>query len=314
MAPKNRISPMADIRKPGLSKGIAGGAVLLWFVTFVISIISTSIPDWWWWLDSTSGVHEGLWSTCWAHYCIPSNGYTGGCMSLLNVVRAFSVMTIIFGFFCFVCSLMMVFCIVKAVYPGLIFGFFAWTSALITWAVYLGFKGQCVMGSQFFIPPEFLNPYPETYYYPVTGTVGVKITLGSGWCLAVAAFPIGLAAHLMDILWFIKCRKRCVCACPRPCPPPPAPPPCELPEPIVVPVPVPICCSPPPGAVRLGCCDQPDPCGECCCQCPCQDCCTPPLPAYECCEPLPAMGCCGEDYPRSSSPFGPTDPSALITA
>eukprot|EP00906_Rhabdomonas_costata_P038786 RCo054890 len=186
MAPKNRISPMADIRKPGLSKGIAGGAVLLWFVTFVISIISTSIPDWWWWLDSTSGVHEGLWSSCWAHHCISANGYTGGCKALLNVVRAFSVMTIIFGFFNFVMSMLLIICVTSVMYPALICGFLTWVFALITWAVYLGFKGQCVIGSQYFVPSPTYTGYTGSSYYYYGSTAGVTnpgVTLGSGWCL-----------------------------------------------------------------------------------------------------------------------------------
>eukprot|EP00906_Rhabdomonas_costata_P038781 RCo054884 len=65
----------AQLLQPNMCKGISAAAAFFWFVVWVISIISTSIPDWWWWVDSTSGVHEGLWSTCWAHYCIPSNGY-----------------------------------------------------------------------------------------------------------------------------------------------------------------------------------------------------------------------------------------------
>ena len=109
----------------GPCQGIAGGAAFFWFVVFVISVISTCIPDWWWWMDSTSGVHEGLWSTCWAHYCVPANNYDSGCMSMLNVVRAFSVMTIIFSFFAFVASLMLICCIQRAFRPGMIFGILA---------------------------------------------------------------------------------------------------------------------------------------------------------------------------------------------
>ena len=85
-----------------------------------------------------------------------------------------------------------------------------WVFALITWAVYLGFKGQCGMGSQFFIP----SGYP--YYYSTPSRVGgVAVTLGSGWCLAVAAFPLALVAHLLDLAWCVLCRNRC--GLPAPC-------------------------------------------------------------------------------------------------
>ena len=123
MGKLRRVIDAGQLRQPNMCKGIAGAAAFFWFVVWVISIISTSIPDWWWWLDSTSGVHEGLWSTCWAHYCIPSNGYSNGCMSLLRVVRAFSVMTIIFSFFNFVMSMMLICCITRVLYPALLCGF-----------------------------------------------------------------------------------------------------------------------------------------------------------------------------------------------
>jgi hypothetical protein len=148
-------------------------------------------------------------------------------MSLLRVVRAFSVMTIILSFFNFVMSLMLICCITRVLYPALLCGFLSWVFALITWAVYLGFKGQCVMGSQFFIP----SGYP--YYYSTPRRVGgVSVTLGSGWCLAVAAFPLALFAHFLDIAWCILCRNRCgpaPCPCPCPCPEPCPPLPCPCP-------------------------------------------------------------------------------------
>ena len=95
--------------------------------------------------------------------------------------------------------------------------------ALITWAVYLGFKGQCVMGSQFFIP----SGYP--YYYSTPSRVGgVSVTLGSGWCLAVAAFALAFFAWLLDIAWCILCRNRCALPAPVCCPmPEPCPMPCD---------------------------------------------------------------------------------------
>ena len=78
--------------------------------------------------------------------------------------------------------------------------------------MYLGFKGQCVMGSQFFIP----SGYP--YYYSTPSRVGgVAVTLGSGWCLAVAAFPLALVAHLLDLAWCVLCRNRCGLPAPVPC-------------------------------------------------------------------------------------------------
>jgi hypothetical protein len=147
-------------------------------------------------------------------------------MSLLRVVRAFSVMTIIFGFFNFVMSLLLICCITRVLYPALICGFLTWVSALITWAVYLGFKNQCVIGSQFIVPSTY-SGYSSTsgYYYGSTGATNSGVTLGSGWCLAVAAFPLAVVAHLLDLLWCVKCRKDCAPACPCPCPCP-APLPC----------------------------------------------------------------------------------------
>lgn len=106
----------------GAARGLAAGAVLMFFVVCAISIISTSMPDWWWWIDSTSGVHEGLWSTCYGHNCASANEYSGGCQGLLNVVRAFSVMTILFSFFTLVCTILMLLLITSAAIPGIIFG------------------------------------------------------------------------------------------------------------------------------------------------------------------------------------------------
>ena len=106
--------------------------MLFFLAVWVISIISTSIPDWWWWIDSTSGVHEGLWSTCYAHTCFPANEYSGGCQGLLNVVRAFSVMTIIFGFFAFVCAIMLVYFITSALIPGIILGILTVSRCLLS--------------------------------------------------------------------------------------------------------------------------------------------------------------------------------------
>ena len=111
------------VRYYGPCRGGAAGAAFFYFVVWVISIISTSIPDWWWFLDSTSGVHEGLWSTCWAHTCVPVNQYDQGCTAMLNVVRAFSGMTILFGFFAFVDCLMLFYGITKYFLWGLTCGF-----------------------------------------------------------------------------------------------------------------------------------------------------------------------------------------------
>ena len=117
------------MRYYGPCKGLPAGAAFFYFVVVVLSIISTSLPDWWWLWDSTSGRHEGLWSTCWAHYCVPANQYGSSCSSLLNAVRAFSVMTIILSFFAFVDCLMLFYCITKFFVVGLICGILAvWTS------------------------------------------------------------------------------------------------------------------------------------------------------------------------------------------
>lgn len=176
----------------------------MFFVVCAISIISTSMPDWWWWIDSTSGVHEGLWSTCYGHNCASANEYSGGCQGLLNVVRAFSVMTILFSFFTLVCTILMLLLITSAAIPGIIFGlltvyvsfpsslpdlfliicfFFAEVPfsfavqvccSVIPWSVYLGFLSQCVAPG---------------------------IHKGSGWSLAVAALPIASVGLLLMLAW-----------------------------------------------------------------------------------------------------------------
>eukprot|EP00906_Rhabdomonas_costata_P028590 RCo040471 len=94
---------------------------------------------------SSSGLHEGLWSTCWGHSCVSASIYTNGCRSLLNVVRAFSVMTIIFGFFAFVFALVLIFRSSRAAIPAILFGVLTVCCSVITWAVYLGFVSQCVI-------------------------------------------------------------------------------------------------------------------------------------------------------------------------
>ena len=135
-------------------RALASLAAFFFLVCFVISIVSTALPNWWTvagagaqggWatylafglanpntqtglaqanlapftktqfgpgqpeLVGAVGLQEGLWQSCLYSNCYPTNQYGGGCQGLLNVVRAFSIMTIIFGFFAFVASVALVF-------------------------------------------------------------------------------------------------------------------------------------------------------------------------------------------------------------
>lgn len=104
-----------------LGRGLLGTAAALFLATWVISIASTSLSDWVWLWTTTIGPHEGLWSTCWSDLCVPANQYSGGCWALLNTVRAFSILTIIFGFV----TMALVLALMRRDSPGL------WASALV---------------------------------------------------------------------------------------------------------------------------------------------------------------------------------------
>eukprot|EP00906_Rhabdomonas_costata_P011530 RCo016436 len=224
----------------GVCKGTAGGAVFIFLLVWVLGIISTSIPDWWWAVDSTHGVHEGLWSSCYGTHCFPANEYSGKCLGYLNTVRAFSVMTIILGFLTFVCALMLLFCI-NAIKPGLVFGFLTVCFSIIPWSVYLGFINMCVNGPYWFVQQwSYGAGYSSTsvYSYYPTGTLPVSynLTKGSGWCLSVAIFPISFLGFCILGYYFYRCRQGQGC-CSHSCPPPPgAVPDCPPPAPIAEPV------------------------------------------------------------------------------
>lgn len=158
-----------------VSQALLYTAAFLFLVTWVLSIASTSLSDWIWLWTTTLGPHEGLWSTCWSDLCVPANQYSRGCWALLNTVRAFSILTIIFGFL----TMALVLAMVSRDSAGL------WASALISailtvifsvlpWSIYLGFTDQCVISG---------------------------VTKGAGWCLAVAAFPVACVGLFLLLLW-----------------------------------------------------------------------------------------------------------------
>eukprot|EP00906_Rhabdomonas_costata_P011467 RCo016341 len=126
------------------------------------------------------------------------------------------------------------FCVSFALNPALLIGVFTWVFALITWAVYLGFRGECVIGSQFY-GPAFQTDFE---------VVDPGVTLGSGWCLAVAAFPLAVVAHILDIVWCLKCRKCCAPSAPAPLPYSCPIPVVACPMPAPCPMPVATCSSP----------------------------------------------------------------------
>lgn len=158
-----------------LGTGLLGSAAGLFLVCWVLSVVSTSVSDWVWLWSAKEGPHEGLWSSCWSGSCTANNGYSGGCLAMLNLVRAFSILTITFG------SLSIGLTLYLIVRESALWVVVAVLCALLTvgfsvppWAVYLGFTSHCVIST---------------------------VTKGSGWCLAVAAFSFATIALACLLLW-----------------------------------------------------------------------------------------------------------------
>lgn len=153
-------------------------SVFMFLVTWVLGIASTSMADWYCLWSSSDGPHEGLWTACFSSTCESNNKYTGGCLALLNTVRAFSIITIILGFFAMVLAAVLWF--MEGLWAvAVLVGFLAFASSILPWTIYLGFLSEC--------------GYPT-----VSSGFGIK---GSGWTLAVAAFPCCAVGFFSLLIW-----------------------------------------------------------------------------------------------------------------
>eukprot|EP00906_Rhabdomonas_costata_P036233 RCo050869 len=152
-----------------LEKFLPAVAALCFFATWVVGIASTCMWEWWYFLSPNSGPHQGLWSSCWDSSCSSNFPYSSQCMALLNVCRAFSVMTIIFGFFATVTSFKLFKQQKDKMYfATVLVGFLTWSCSVIPWSVYLALMYQCLQPSQ--------------------------LKNGAGWFLAVCAFTLAVTA------------------------------------------------------------------------------------------------------------------------
>lgn len=165
--------------KPGLGAGLLAAAAFMFMLTWILGICSTSLTDWWYIEpSSTAGRHEGIWSTCTGDTCFSTNQYSGGCKALLDTVRAFSILTIIFAFFTMCLILAMIFLGESLWFGALICGVLTMCFAVLPWSIYMGFLDQCV---------PWRSP---------------GITKGAGWCLAVSCLPMAIVGLMFLGMWY----------------------------------------------------------------------------------------------------------------
>lgn len=131
-----------------LCRALASFAAFFFLLTWIIEIAAIWLPNWWlvagngsqggwasyggyakpgktipdpYHLADLVGMSEGLWSSCLGQ-CYPTNQYSGGCLGLLNVVRAFSIMTIVFGFFTWLLCMGLAFCMCHLATVAMVMG------------------------------------------------------------------------------------------------------------------------------------------------------------------------------------------------
>eukprot|EP00906_Rhabdomonas_costata_P025557 RCo036529 len=208
---------MPDFTPTAKSAAYTFASIGLLFLTAVLSCsIAACVLNNWLRMTVSSFLNinavQGLWQACITtsnnNYCTSINNLqSGSCLSMVQAVQAFTIITIV-G--CFVTMVILIASMmtksVGAAAWALGWSVFTMLMSVIPWPIYMGYRGN------------------------TSCSVAPGMTYGAGWCLSVSSFPLMFTAMFFLILWYVilkrarhlfgaQCMPMAGAMCCSPCPP-----------------------------------------------------------------------------------------------